>query len=81
MIAEYFARYTVRTLAIALPMFGALCVGAPYLIVAWLGEIPPDTVQIIVLLSLTYAVGMATGVAMTLAMGDRHPGMVARPPP
>lgn len=77
-IAEYFARYTVRTLAIALPMFGALCVGAPYLLVAWLGEIPPDTVQIIVLLSLTYAVSMATGVAMTLTMGDGHPGMVAQ---
>lgn len=77
-IHEYFARYTVRTLAISLPIFGALSVGAPYLIVAWLGELPSDTVPIILLLSTTYAVSMTTGVAMTLTMSDGHPGVVAQ---
>lgn len=77
-IAEYFGRYTVRSLAIALPMFGAVCVSAPYLLVAWLGEIPPDSVQIIVLLSFSFAVSMATGVAMTLTMSDGRPGLVAQ---
>lgn len=77
-IAEYFSRYTVRSLAIALPMFGAVCVSAPYLLVAWLGQIPPDSVQIIVLLSLSFAVSMATGVAMTLTMSDGRPGLVAQ---
>jgi O-antigen/teichoic acid export membrane protein len=77
-IAEYFGRYTVRSLAIALPMFGAVCVSAPYLLVAWLGEIPPDSVEIIVLLSVSFAVSMATGVAMTLAMSDGRPGLVAQ---
>lgn len=77
-IAEYFGRYTVRSLAIALPMFGAVCVSAPYLLVAWLGEIPPDSVQIIVLLSVAFAVTMATGVAMTLTMSDGRPGLVAQ---
>lgn len=77
-IYEYFSRYTVRTLAIALPIFGSLSVGAPYLLVAWLGELPPDTVSIIVLLATTYAVAMTTGVAMTLTMSDGHPGVVAQ---
>jgi O-antigen/teichoic acid export membrane protein len=77
-IAEYFRRYTVRTLAIAFPMYGALCVAAPYLLVAWLGEAPPDATQVIVLLSVSFAVNMTTGVAMTLLMGDGHPGLVAQ---
>jgi O-antigen/teichoic acid export membrane protein len=77
-IAEYFRRYTVRTLAIAFPMYGTLCVAAPYLLVAWLGEAPPDASQVIVLLSLSFAVNMTTGVAMTLLMGDGQPGLVAQ---
>jgi O-antigen/teichoic acid export membrane protein len=77
-IVEYVSRYTVRSLAVAFPMFGAICVSAPYLLVAWLGEIPPDSVQIIVLLSFSFAVSMATGVAMTLAMSDGRPGLVAQ---
>lgn len=77
-ISEYFRRYTVRTLAIAFPMYGTLCVAAPYLLVAWLGEAPPDANQVIVLLSLSFAVNMTTGVAMTLLMGDGQPGMVAQ---
>lgn len=77
-ISEYFARYTVRSMAIGLPMFGALCVSAPYLIVAWLGQTPPDTAQIIVLLSVAFAVSMSTGVAMTLVVADGRPGMVAQ---
>jgi O-antigen/teichoic acid export membrane protein len=77
-IAEYFTRYTVRSLAIALPMFGALCVSAPYLLVAWLGERPPDSVETVVLLSAAFAVSMSTGVAMTLTVSDGHPGLVAQ---
>lgn len=77
-ILEYYSRYTVRTLAIALPIFGSVSVGAPYLLVAWLGELPPDTVSIIVLLATTYGVAMMTGVAMTLTVSDGHPGVVAQ---
>jgi O-antigen/teichoic acid export membrane protein len=77
-IAEYLERYTIRSLAIAFPLFGAICVGAPYLLQAWLGEIPPDSVQIIVLLSLSFAVSLTTGVAMTLVVSDGAPGLVAQ---
>ncbi|MGH3429954.1 MAG: oligosaccharide flippase family protein, partial [Mycobacteriales bacterium] len=64
-IAEYLGRYTVRSLAIAFPLFGTICVSAPYLLTGWLGEIPAESVQIIALLSVSYAVSMTTGVAMT----------------
>lgn len=77
-IEEYFARYTVRSLAIGWPLLGALCVSAPYLLIAWLNETPPDTIAIIVLLSVAFAVSMSTGVAMTLVVSDGHPGLVAQ---
>lgn len=77
-IVEYLERYTVRSLAIAFPLFGAICVSAPYLLAGWLGEIPPDSVTIIVLLSFSFAVSLTTGVAMTLVVADGHPGLVAQ---
>lgn len=77
-IAEYLGRYTVRSLAIAFPLFGAICVSAPYLLVAWLGEAPGDSAAIIVLLSVSFAVSLTTGVAMTLVVADGHPGLVAQ---
>lgn len=77
-IDEYFLRYTVRSLAIAWPLLGALCVSGPYLLYAWLGQSPPDTSAIIVLLSISFAVSLATGVAMTLVVSDGHPGLVAQ---
>jgi O-antigen/teichoic acid export membrane protein len=77
-IGEYFTRYSVRSLSIALPMFGALCVSVPYVFVLWLGKVPPDTVEIVILLSVTFAVNMTTGVPMTLVVSDGHPGVVAQ---
>jgi O-antigen/teichoic acid export membrane protein len=59
-------------------MFGALCVSCPFLLVAWLGESPPETDQIVVLLSVAFAASLTTGVAMTLVMADGHPGLVAQ---
>lgn len=77
-IAEYMGRYTVRSLAISFPLFGAVCVSAPYLLEAWLNEVPNDSVAIIALLSLAFAINLTTGVAMTLVTADGHPGMVAQ---
>lgn len=77
-IAEYMERYTVRSLAISFPLFGAVCISAPYLLEAWLNEVPPDSVSIIALLSLAFAINLVTGVAMTLIVADGHPGVVAQ---
>jgi O-antigen/teichoic acid export membrane protein len=77
-IAEYMGRYTVRSLAIAFPLFGAVCVSAPYLLEAWLNQVPHESVPIIALLSLAFAINLTTGVAMTLITADGHPGVVAQ---
>jgi O-antigen/teichoic acid export membrane protein len=77
-IVEYLERYTIRSLGMALPLFGVVCVSAPYLLQTWLGEIPEDAVAIIVLLSFACAVNMSTGVAMTLVVSDGAPGLVAQ---
>ena len=77
-IVEYLDRYTVRSLAMSLPLFGAVCVSAPYLLQAWLGEIPEDAVSIIVLLSVAFATNMTTGVATSLIVADGAPGLVAQ---
>jgi O-antigen/teichoic acid export membrane protein len=77
-IFEYTERYTVRSLAIAFPLFGAVCVGAPYLLEAWLNEVPAHAVPVIGLLSLSFAINLTTGVAMTLIVADGHPGVVAQ---
>jgi O-antigen/teichoic acid export membrane protein len=77
-IEEFYARYTRSSLSIALPMFGGLCVSCPFLLVAWLGERPPDTDQIVILLSVAFSASLTTGVAMTLVMADGHPGLVAQ---
>lgn len=77
-IEEFYARYTRTSLAIALPMFGALCVSCPFLLVAWLGERPPETDQIVILLAVAFSASLTTGVAMTLVMADGDPGLVAQ---
>jgi O-antigen/teichoic acid export membrane protein len=77
-IVEYLERYTVRSLAIALPLFGAVCVSAPYLLQAWLNQVPPESVQIVILSSFALGVNMTTGVAMTLVVSDGAPGLVAQ---
>jgi len=59
-------------------ILGAVCVSAPYLLQAWLNEIPDQSVQIICLLSFSFAVNMTTGVAMTLVVSDGAPGLVAQ---
>lgn len=77
-IEEFYSRYTRSSLSIALPMFGALCVSCPFLLVAWLGQRPPETDQIVILLSVAFSASLTTGVAMTLVMADGHPGLVAQ---
>jgi O-antigen/teichoic acid export membrane protein len=77
-IEEFYSRYTKRSLSIGLPLFGVLCVSCPFLLVAWLGQLPPDTATIVVLLSCAFSVSLTTGVAMTLVVSDGHPGLVAQ---
>lgn len=75
-IAEYYRRYTLRSTALSLPLFGVACVAAPYLLVVWLGEAPADAPQMMVVLSCAFAAPLIAGVAMTLVTADGRPGVV-----
>ena len=75
-VAEFYSRYTLRSAALSLPLFGVVCVAAPYLLVAWLGEAPGDATRMMVLLSCAFAAPLIAGVAMTLVTADGKPGVV-----
>ncbi|HEY7255625.1 MAG TPA: lipopolysaccharide biosynthesis protein [Solirubrobacterales bacterium] len=76
-IPEFYRRYLKLTVGLSFPLFGVGCVTAPFLLVAWLHEVPDDSQTVLVFLSLAYAVTVTTGVGSTLAMAEGRPGLVA----
>jgi len=76
-IADFYRRYTRQTVAIAFPIFVVTSISATYLLVAWLGEMPPDASEILVVLAMANFVNLMTGVAMTVSMGEGNAGIVA----
>lgn len=77
MIPGFYRRYTVRTVSIAFPLFAVSCVGAPFLLVAWLGEIPGNADGILVVLTVASFVNITSGVASSIALADGRAGMLA----
>jgi len=69
--------YTRLAVGLSFPVFALVCVTAPILLKAWLGEVPEDATGVIVLLSLAYLCGMSAEVGMNIATGDGRPGLVA----
>jgi O-antigen/teichoic acid export membrane protein len=76
-VAEYFRRYTTRSVAIAFPISVMAALAAPYLFQAWLGRVPPDTLLVMLVLTAANFVNVASGVAMTLSLAGGQPGLVA----
>jgi O-antigen/teichoic acid export membrane protein len=76
-VHDYFGRYTARSVAIAFPISVAAALAAPYLFVAWLGRVPPNTLLVMVVLTAANFVNVASGVAMTLSLAAGRPGLVA----
>jgi O-antigen/teichoic acid export membrane protein len=76
-IAGFYRRYTRLTLGVALPLFGLLAVGAPFILTLWLGETPSDGVTVLVVLAAAYFVNLMTNVASIVMMGDGNPGLLA----
>lgn len=77
-IPEFYARYTPKQLGVAFPVFGVAAVSAPFLLVAWLGEAPPDSIQILLILIAAYFINIVTNVPMVIVTGDGQPGVLAR---
>ncbi|MBK5218725.1 MAG: oligosaccharide flippase family protein [Thermoleophilia bacterium] len=76
-IEEMYRRYTLRTCAIAFPLFTVTSVTAPFLLIAWLKTAPGDAELLVPFLTLAYFVNITTAVGSTIAIGAGHPGMAS----
>jgi O-antigen/teichoic acid export membrane protein len=77
-IPAFYRHYTTRSLGVAYGLVGFVVVGAPALLVAWLGDVPGDAIAIFVALTLANAVSLSTGVATSIALGEGKAGLIAK---
>jgi O-antigen/teichoic acid export membrane protein len=76
-IERFYRRYLKMTVGLSFGLFALGCVTVPFVLVAWLGEIPGDAEAVAILLVAGYAFNVSTGVGSSLAMAEGKPGMVA----
>ena len=76
-MADMYRRYTLRSCAVAFPLFVLAAVTAPFLLVAWLGDAPGESALLIPLLTFAYIANMTTGVGTTIAISAGHPGFAS----
>jgi O-antigen/teichoic acid export membrane protein len=76
-LRQLYRRYTTLTVGLSYPVLGLTCVTAPFLLHAWLNEVPPDATGVVVLLTAAYLLPLAAEAAMNVAVGDGRPGLVS----
>ena len=76
-IPDWYRRYTRIVVGLTFPLFVLTYITAPYLLVAWLGQIPGEGVLVIVVLVLAYLINVTNEVGMTTSTADGRPGFVA----
>jgi len=76
-IREMYRRYTLRTCAVAFPLFTVTSVTAPFLLIAWLNTAPGDSELLVPFLTLAYFINVTTAVGTTIAIGAGHPGVAS----
>lgn len=76
-IPNWYRHYTRRVVALAFPLFVVAMVASPFLLVAWLGQIPGEGPLIIVGLGFAFFFAVTTEVGRTTAVADGKPGLVA----
>lgn len=69
-LLETYVRYTRRSVALSVPVFVLGCVTAPFLLRAWLGDVPAQSEAILIFASLANLVELTTGTASSLALAD-----------
>lgn len=79
-IGGIYRRYTLRACALAFPLFSLVSASTPFLLIAWLGSTPDDTILLVPLLSLGYFVNATTAAASQIAIGAGRPGIAATNP-
>lgn len=76
-IGQIYRRYTLRSCAIAFPLFTVVSVTSPFLLIAWLDRAPGDAELLVPFLTLAYFVNITTAVGTTIAIGAGHPGVAS----
>jgi O-antigen/teichoic acid export membrane protein len=76
-IGEMYRVYTLRTCAIAFPLYAFTAVASPFLLIAWLKTAPGDAELLVPFLTLAYFVNVTTGVGSTITIGAGHPGVAS----
>lgn len=76
-IGAMYRRYTLRSCAIAFPLFTLVSVTSPFLLIAWLKTAPGDAELLVPFLTFAYFVNVTTGVGSTIAIGAGHPGFAS----
>jgi O-antigen/teichoic acid export membrane protein len=76
-IGQMFRRYTLRTCGIAFPMMMLVSACPAFLLIAWLGSVPEDSILLVPVLTFAYLVNITTGVGSTITIADGHPGVVS----
>jgi O-antigen/teichoic acid export membrane protein len=76
-LRQLYRRYTTLTVGLSYPVLALTCVTAPYVLHAWLGEVPARTAGVVVLLTAAYLLPLSAEVGMNVAVGDGRPGLVS----
>jgi O-antigen/teichoic acid export membrane protein len=76
-LPRLYRRYTRLTVGLSFPVFVLACVTAPFLLEAWLDQVPPRAPGTVVVISLAYLAQVSCVVAMNIATADGRPGFVA----
>ena len=74
-VGGMYRRYTLRSCAIAFPLYTLVSVTTPFLLIAWLKRAPGDAELLVPFLTLAYLIDMTTGVGSTIAIGAGRPGL------
>jgi O-antigen/teichoic acid export membrane protein len=76
-VRDFHRRYSRISDGLSFPVFLLTCALAPLLLFAWLGQIPPEAVPILVVLSLAHISSVGTAVANVVALGAGMANLVA----
>ena len=76
-IPAFFRRYTRVTVALAFPLFALSCIGAPFLLLAWLGKTPEGAEAILVVLTVASFVNLSSGVGSSIVLAAGQAAIVA----
>ena len=79
-IGGIYRRYTLRACALAFPLFSVVSASTPFLLIAWLGSTPTESILLVPFLSLGYFVNSTTAAATQIAIGAGRPGIAATNP-